>query len=78
MDATQPGNVELIEIFGRSIGCAPHHCAPNVEDPRRIAAGAERYAALCVGCHPGAWSDENPTFARALSAPTESFTRRQS
>ena len=22
-----------------------------VEDPQRIAAGAERYAALCVGCH---------------------------
>ena len=25
--------------------------APDVEDPKRIAAGAERYAALCVGCH---------------------------
>ena len=25
--------------------------APDIEDPRRIAAGAERYAALCVGCH---------------------------
>jgi mono/diheme cytochrome c family protein len=24
---------------------------PQIEDPRRIAAGAERYAALCVGCH---------------------------
>ena len=24
---------------------------PDIEDPRRIAAGAERYAALCVGCH---------------------------
>jgi mono/diheme cytochrome c family protein len=25
--------------------------APDIEDPRRIAAGAERYAALCAGCH---------------------------
>ncbi len=25
--------------------------APNLEDPARIAAGAARYAALCVGCH---------------------------
>ena len=25
--------------------------APNVEDAKRIAAGAEHYAALCVGCH---------------------------
>ena len=24
---------------------------PNLEDPARIAAGAEHYAALCVGCH---------------------------
>jgi mono/diheme cytochrome c family protein len=24
---------------------------PNLEDPTRIAAGAERYAALCAGCH---------------------------
>jgi mono/diheme cytochrome c family protein len=24
---------------------------PDIEDPRRIAGGAERYAALCVGCH---------------------------
>jgi len=24
---------------------------PNLEDPMRIAAGAEHYAALCVGCH---------------------------
>jgi mono/diheme cytochrome c family protein len=24
---------------------------PNLEDPTRIGAGAERYAALCVGCH---------------------------
>jgi mono/diheme cytochrome c family protein len=25
--------------------------APNLEDPARIGAGAEHYAALCVGCH---------------------------
>ncbi len=25
--------------------------APNLEDPKRIAAGAERYAALCISCH---------------------------
>lgn len=24
---------------------------PNLDDPMRIGAGAERYAALCVGCH---------------------------
>jgi mono/diheme cytochrome c family protein len=24
---------------------------PNLEDPSRIGAGAEHYAALCVGCH---------------------------
>jgi mono/diheme cytochrome c family protein len=24
---------------------------PNLQDPKRIGAGAERYAALCVGCH---------------------------
>jgi cytochrome c553 len=31
-----------------------------VEDPQRIAAGAERYAALCVGCHlaPGVTKSE--------------------
>ena len=43
----------LIEhLRDRSIGVrARTIAAPNVEDPRRIAAGAERYAALCVGCH---------------------------
>jgi mono/diheme cytochrome c family protein len=25
--------------------------APALDDPKRIEAGAERYAALCVGCH---------------------------
>ena len=33
---------------------------PNLEDPMRIAAGAEHYAALCVGCHlaPGVTKSE--------------------
>ena len=33
---------------------------PNLEDPTRISAGAEHYAALCVGCHlsPGVTKSE--------------------
>jgi mono/diheme cytochrome c family protein len=33
---------------------------PNLEDPMRIGAGAEHYAALCVGCHlaPGVTKSE--------------------
>jgi mono/diheme cytochrome c family protein len=33
---------------------------PNLEDPTRIRAGAEHYAALCVGCHlaPGVTKSE--------------------
>jgi mono/diheme cytochrome c family protein len=33
---------------------------PNLEDPARIGAGAEHYAALCVGCHlaPGVTKSE--------------------
>ena len=33
---------------------------PNLEDPTRIGAGAEHYAALCVGCHlaPGVTKSE--------------------
>jgi mono/diheme cytochrome c family protein len=34
-----------IETRARAIG------VPALEDPKRVAAGAERYAALCVGCH---------------------------
>jgi hypothetical protein len=35
---------------------------PNLEDPTKIIAGADRYAALCVGCHlaPGTMSDLRP------------------
>jgi len=40
------------QLRERSIGVrARTIAAPNVEDPSRIAAGAEHYAALCVGCH---------------------------
>jgi mono/diheme cytochrome c family protein len=34
-----------IEVRARAVD------VPQLEDPKRIAAGAERYAALCVGCH---------------------------
>jgi mono/diheme cytochrome c family protein len=34
-----------IEVRARTID------VPQLEDPKRIAAGAEHYAALCVGCH---------------------------
>ena len=34
-----------IEVHARRID------VPQLEDPYRVAAGAERYAALCVGCH---------------------------
>jgi mono/diheme cytochrome c family protein len=34
-----------IELRARTID------VPQLEDPKRIAAGAEHYAALCVGCH---------------------------
>jgi len=34
-----------IEVGARTID------VPQLEDPHRVAAGAERYAALCVGCH---------------------------
>jgi len=40
------------QLRDRSIGMrARTIAAANVEDPKRIAAGAEHYAALCVGCH---------------------------
>jgi mono/diheme cytochrome c family protein len=36
----------------RSIGVRARTIdVPQLEDPKRIAAGAEHYAALCVGCH---------------------------
>jgi hypothetical protein len=43
----------LIEqLRDRSIGARARTIdVPQLEDPKRIAAGAEHYAALCVGCH---------------------------
>jgi mono/diheme cytochrome c family protein len=43
----------LIELLrDRSIDLRARRIeVPQLEDPKRIAAGAERYAALCVGCH---------------------------
>jgi mono/diheme cytochrome c family protein len=34
-----------IEVRARTID------VPQLEDPQRVAAGAQRYATLCVGCH---------------------------
>jgi mono/diheme cytochrome c family protein len=34
-----------IEVRARNVD------VPQLEDPKRVAAGAQRYAALCVGCH---------------------------
>jgi mono/diheme cytochrome c family protein len=45
----------------RSIGVrAASITVPRLEDPASIAAGAERYGALCVGCHlaPGVTKSE--------------------
>jgi mono/diheme cytochrome c family protein len=40
------------QLRERSIGVRARTIdAPNVEDPKRIAAGAEHYATLCVACH---------------------------
>jgi mono/diheme cytochrome c family protein len=43
----------LIEkLRDRSVGLRARTIdVPQLEDPKRIAAGAEHYAALCVGCH---------------------------
>jgi len=40
------------QLRERSIGVRARTIeVPALEDPKRVAAGAERYAALCVGCH---------------------------
>ena len=40
------------QLRERSIGVRARTIdAPNIGDAKRIAAGAERYATLCVGCH---------------------------
>jgi len=42
----------LVELRERSIGTHARAIeVPALEDSKRVAAGAERYAALCVGCH---------------------------
>jgi mono/diheme cytochrome c family protein len=52
----------LIEqLRERSIGVRAQSIAvPPLQEPQRIAAGAQRYAALCVGCHlaPGVFKSE--------------------
>jgi mono/diheme cytochrome c family protein len=38
----------------RSVGVRARHIeVPNLEDPSKIVAGADRYARLCMGCHLG-------------------------
>jgi mono/diheme cytochrome c family protein len=69
----------------RSITTHAHGIAvPNLEDPKRLAEGAEHYAGMCTGCHlaPGAKNSElraglyptppNLTERRALD-PAEAF-----
>jgi len=40
------------QLRNRSIAVRAHGIeVPNLDDPRNIAAGAQHYAALCIGCH---------------------------
>jgi mono/diheme cytochrome c family protein len=40
------------QLRNRSIAVRAHGIeAPNLDDPTNIAAGAQHYAALCIGCH---------------------------
>jgi mono/diheme cytochrome c family protein len=49
---TKPVLAIIETLRDRSIGVrAASIAVPHLEDPARIAAGAERYSALCVGCH---------------------------
>jgi mono/diheme cytochrome c family protein len=42
----------IVQLRERSIAVRARALeVPNLEDPTRILAGAEHYAALCVGCH---------------------------
>jgi cytochrome c553 len=42
----------IVQLRERSIGVRSRALEPpNLEEPRRILAGADHYAALCVGCH---------------------------
>jgi mono/diheme cytochrome c family protein len=49
------------QLRNRSIAVRAHEIdAPNLGDPKHIAAGAQHYAALCIGCHlaPGVTKSE--------------------
>jgi mono/diheme cytochrome c family protein len=49
---TKPVLAIIETLRDRSIGVrAASIAVPRLEDPARIAAGAERYSVLCVGCH---------------------------
>jgi mono/diheme cytochrome c family protein len=40
------------QLRNRSIAVRAHGIeVPNLDDPKNIAAGAQHYAALCIGCH---------------------------
>jgi mono/diheme cytochrome c family protein len=40
------------QLRNRSIAVHSHGIeVPNLDDPKNIAAGAQHYAALCIGCH---------------------------
>jgi mono/diheme cytochrome c family protein len=49
------------QLRNRSIAVRAHGIeVPNLDDPKNIAAGAQHYAALCIGCHlaPGVTKSE--------------------
>jgi mono/diheme cytochrome c family protein len=42
----------ITQLRNRSISVRAHQIdVPNLNDPKNIAAGAQRYAGLCIGCH---------------------------
>jgi mono/diheme cytochrome c family protein len=42
----------ITQLRNRSIAVRAHQIdVPNLNDPKNIAAGAQRYAGLCIGCH---------------------------
>jgi hypothetical protein len=51
---------------------------PDLEDPKRIAAGGEHYGALCVACHLAPGATKSDIRAGALPPPAEPSTRRHS
>ena len=51
----------ITQLRNRSIAVRAHEIdVPNLNDSKSIAAGAQRYAALCIGCHlaPGVTKSE--------------------